>query len=159
MGKIKFEPGDGTCPRCGGQVGHVEISKNKKGTLSYYGCPQCNQSLYTIRLIDQCGKLDNEIPCNTEIRAYEPPTPSGYGEVRRIFKKNSDGSWSYQSYTDGTLTSSDTASSLYELLRRWHNPYAAIEVISKWLVYQKTGQRVVSEVEKLFGKSIMQPVL
>jgi len=154
--KTIFEPSDKTCPICGGQVGQVR-KETENSTSYFYGCPRCDETLYTLELRAVCGELDKEIREGTEIKAYEPPTPSGWGEVERIFRKTQKG-WEYQCYSDSELTDSDTADSLYQLLAKWHNPWPAIEVISKWVIYQRTGKKAISVTEKIFGKSIMQPI-
>jgi len=151
-----FTLGKETCPICGGQVGHIRLESGNS-VSRYYGCPRCEETLYVLEVKKTCNDLDSEIQTGTEIRAYEPPTPSGYGEVKRIFRKTEKG-WEYEGYVDGEKRYSETADSLYELLSTWYNPWPAVEVIAKWLYHRKTGKKGVSETEVLFGKSIMQPV-
>ncbi len=151
------------CPICGEEIAWIEYGKeNPNGTGSqtgYIGCPKCGETERNLKIIKNCNDLEREIRQLgiTTITTYEPPCPSGDGEVYRYYRFVDDGV-EYEKVVDGKSCGVEKYSSLADLFLDWHNPFEEIANLVKYVYHKKTGKKAITHVERLFGKSISQPI-
>jgi len=151
------------CPICGTEIAWVEYGReNPDGTGSqtgYIGCPKCGKTERNLNIIKQCNDLEKEIRQLgiTTITTYEPPCPSGDGEVYRYYRFTSDGV-EFEKVVDGKSYGVKQYPTLANLFLDWYNPFEEMANLAKYVYHKKTGKKARSQVEKLFGPSISQPV-
>ena len=93
----------------------------------------------------------------SKIVTYEPPTPSGRGEIYRHYEFNGE-KWRYRKYVDGELDVEKEAETLYEIFNDWWRPYEELWNILKAITKKIEGRTFTTATEAVFGSSISKPI-
>ena len=152
------------CPICGSEIAEICEGVATPDGLGeeggYIGCPKCQDTLRNLRIIKMCDHIEKEARelGIKSISTSEPPTPSGWGAVRRVYEFTNDGVV-YRRWSDSRgWDKPKKYKSLAELFLDWRiEPHEEIANLAKYIQYKKTGEKGITMTEAIFGSSISQP--